>query len=75
MKQITINTNGQTTTLESNGNKRYISSRNSHNGKGKCYEIFTDSKGNEYVKFWSKQVAILTGTMNGCMGHCFDIVK
>lgn len=72
-KQLTINNNGQNITIESNGTKRYISSRNSHNGKGKDYMIFEDSYGNRYVKFWAKQVAILNN--RDCMGDCFDIVK
>ena len=73
---MTIKFNDQIVTIEDTGKKAYINSRNSWSGKGKYYKIFRDSDGNEFVKFWSQQVAKIEHTGGSYkMVHAFDIVK
>lgn len=70
-----INFNGKNIELTKIANKTYISSRNSHNGKGKWHFVWIDTNGKKFVRFWSEQFAELTGSHDQVMGHCYDIVK
>lgn len=73
---MTIKFNNQLTTIENTGKKTYISSRNSWSGKGKWFQIFRDSEGNEFVKFWKEQVALVKSNGGSYkMVKAFDIVK